>query len=392
MLLMGRGMPCLYYGTELGFDTRCEPDGKVRQDMPGGWAEDKRSAFEVGGRTEEEQAWFDQVHGLLNLRRQHPAAFQGGMEHFFPSAASMGLPEPTTTCAWSPWSTQPQKSVPCPGTTSRLGSMERKAWKNCRETALSKTLDVRSIKQLDLGNTRFGSSRDEHVESLTPRFGDGNRLLGVVVEAHEHRLGAGHRMPCRKSSRSGHPCSCFRGHRCGLTPPRRRPTHGAQIVNRVVGHEHAHLGPIPRALSHGLSPPMDASLLHVNNVLGVVHDAVRVHVTEADFRAVRGDLFHDAKVLSRLPSYFASCFSCLAASTLPCTSLEPPWPWWAFRLAKCGGAVGVLGISWCRSLDAPSRVKSGARHRVFGHRPDQFGHCRVSGGCRSALGGWGDWT
>ena len=91
MLLMGRGIPCLYYGTELGFDTRCEPDGKVRQDMPGGWAEDERSAFEAGGRTDDEQAWFDHVRGLLNLRRQHPAAFQGGMEHFFPKRGVYGF-------------------------------------------------------------------------------------------------------------------------------------------------------------------------------------------------------------------------------------------------------------------------------------------------------------
>ena len=91
MLLMGRGIPCLYYGTELGFDTRCEPDGKVRQDIPGGWAEDARSAFEAGGRTENEQVWFDHVRGLLNLRRQHPAAFQGGMEHFFPRRGVYGF-------------------------------------------------------------------------------------------------------------------------------------------------------------------------------------------------------------------------------------------------------------------------------------------------------------
>ena len=91
MLLMGRGMPCLYYGTELGFDTRCEPDGKVRQDMPGGWAADERNAFESSGRTAEEQAWYDHVYGLLALRRDHPQAFQGGMEHFFPKQGVYGF-------------------------------------------------------------------------------------------------------------------------------------------------------------------------------------------------------------------------------------------------------------------------------------------------------------
>ena len=91
MLLMGRGMPCLYYGTELGFDTRCEPDGKVRQDMPGGWVEDDRSGFEASERNKNQQAWFDHVHGLLNLRRQHAQAFQGGMEHFFPKRGVYGF-------------------------------------------------------------------------------------------------------------------------------------------------------------------------------------------------------------------------------------------------------------------------------------------------------------
>ena len=91
MLLMGRGMPCLYYGTELGFDTRCEPDGKVRQDMPGGWVADERNAFEASGRTAEEQEWYDHVHGLLALRRDHPQAFQGGMEHFFPKQGVYGF-------------------------------------------------------------------------------------------------------------------------------------------------------------------------------------------------------------------------------------------------------------------------------------------------------------
>ena len=91
MLLMGRGTPCLYYGTELGFDTRCEPDGKVRQDFPGGWPEDGRNAFAAEGRTLEESVWFDHVHGLLNIRKAFPRAFQGGLEHFFPKRGVYGF-------------------------------------------------------------------------------------------------------------------------------------------------------------------------------------------------------------------------------------------------------------------------------------------------------------
>ena len=91
MLLMGRGTPCLYYGTELGFDTRCEPDGKVRQDMPGGWTEDDRDAFSAEGRTPDEQPWFDHIQGLLRIRNVYPRAFQGGMEHFFPKRGVYGF-------------------------------------------------------------------------------------------------------------------------------------------------------------------------------------------------------------------------------------------------------------------------------------------------------------
>ena len=91
MLLMGRGTPCLYYGTELGFDTRCEPDGKVRQDFPGGWEGDDRNAFSKEERTPQEAEWFNHVHGLLSLRTSFPRAFQGGLVHFFPKRGVYGF-------------------------------------------------------------------------------------------------------------------------------------------------------------------------------------------------------------------------------------------------------------------------------------------------------------
>ena len=81
----------MYYGTELGFDTRCEPDGKVRQDMPGGWAEDERDTFTAEGRTAEEQPWFNHIQGLLGIRNAYPRAFQGGMQHFFPKRGVYGF-------------------------------------------------------------------------------------------------------------------------------------------------------------------------------------------------------------------------------------------------------------------------------------------------------------
>ena len=89
MLLMGRGTPCIYYGTELGFDTRCEPDGKVRQDFPGGWPEDDRNAFSAEERTPQELEWFNHVHGSC-ASQSVPRAFQG-VGHFFPKRGVYGF-------------------------------------------------------------------------------------------------------------------------------------------------------------------------------------------------------------------------------------------------------------------------------------------------------------
>ena len=35
--------------------------------------------------------WFDHVHGLLNIRKAFPRAFQGGLEHFFPKRGVYGF-------------------------------------------------------------------------------------------------------------------------------------------------------------------------------------------------------------------------------------------------------------------------------------------------------------
>ena len=54
------------------------------------------------------------------------------------------------------------------------------------------------------------------------------------------------------------------------------------------------------------TPPVDARLLHVDQILGVVHDAVRVHVREPNFRAIRLDVVHGAKVLWGSGFYFCT--------------------------------------------------------------------------------------
>ena len=72
-LLTMRGIPSIYYGTELLFAAISDPDGKVRQDFPGGWKEDKINKFNVSGRTAAEKDAFEYVKKLANYRKNTPA-------------------------------------------------------------------------------------------------------------------------------------------------------------------------------------------------------------------------------------------------------------------------------------------------------------------------------
>jgi neopullulanase len=83
-LLTCRGIPQWYYGAELGFTGFTNPDGKVRQDMPGGWKEDTRSVFTEGGRTESEKEIFNYTKKLANWRKTQPALHDGKLMQFLP--------------------------------------------------------------------------------------------------------------------------------------------------------------------------------------------------------------------------------------------------------------------------------------------------------------------
>jgi neopullulanase len=67
-LLTTRGTPMIYYGDEIAMRGGGDPDN--RRDFPGGWAEDKRNAFEPAGRSAEEAQVHDHVRKLLALRRE----------------------------------------------------------------------------------------------------------------------------------------------------------------------------------------------------------------------------------------------------------------------------------------------------------------------------------
>ena len=85
-LLTTRGIPQVYYGTELAF--KAGPgswgDGAKRAEMPGGWAGDARSVFTKEGRTAEENDMHQFVTKLTNWRKTSDAVKHGKLLHFVP--------------------------------------------------------------------------------------------------------------------------------------------------------------------------------------------------------------------------------------------------------------------------------------------------------------------
>ena len=83
MLLTGRGIPQLLYGTEIGM-IGGKSHAELRADFPGGFDGDKRNAFTRSGRSKKENEIFDHLQTLLHLRKQHPALSIGSMTHIVP--------------------------------------------------------------------------------------------------------------------------------------------------------------------------------------------------------------------------------------------------------------------------------------------------------------------
>jgi glycosidase len=76
-LLTARGIPQLYYGTEIIMKGVANPDGWVRLDFPGGWSGDAKNAFSGQGLTADE-ASVQQLVRTLGLFRQHSSALKTG--------------------------------------------------------------------------------------------------------------------------------------------------------------------------------------------------------------------------------------------------------------------------------------------------------------------------
>ena len=84
-LMTTRGIPQVYYGTELMMaNANTEGDSRKRADMPGGWAADKRSVFKESDRTDTEKEILNYVKALTTWRKGSTAIHEGDLKHFLP--------------------------------------------------------------------------------------------------------------------------------------------------------------------------------------------------------------------------------------------------------------------------------------------------------------------
>jgi len=83
-LLTCRGIPQLYYGTEVLMKGFANPDGWVRLDFPGGWKGDRKNAFSGEGLTADEASVQQLVKTLGRFRQNSSALKTGKMMQYTP--------------------------------------------------------------------------------------------------------------------------------------------------------------------------------------------------------------------------------------------------------------------------------------------------------------------
>ena len=83
LLMTLRGIPCIFYGTEL-----LMPEGGnhgiLRKDFPGGWPNDTLNKFNANGRSIEENQAFDRIKTLAAWRKQSTVFETGKFKQFVP--------------------------------------------------------------------------------------------------------------------------------------------------------------------------------------------------------------------------------------------------------------------------------------------------------------------
>ncbi len=83
LLFTMRGIPSIYYGTEILMNAT-DGHGKIRQDFPGGWQGDAENKFTAQGRNPEETQAFDLIVSLTKLRADNKVLQSGKTTQYIP--------------------------------------------------------------------------------------------------------------------------------------------------------------------------------------------------------------------------------------------------------------------------------------------------------------------
>ena len=84
LLLTTRGIPQVYYGTEILMKNFSNPDGLVRSDFAGGWEGDKSNKFTAEGRDSKENEAYNFFSKLANYRKSTTALQTGKLMQYVP--------------------------------------------------------------------------------------------------------------------------------------------------------------------------------------------------------------------------------------------------------------------------------------------------------------------
>ncbi len=85
-IMTTRGIPQLYYGTEIVMEgDKSLGDGRLRDDFPGGWPGDARNAFTETGLTGQEKEALEFTRLILNWRKDKEVIHTGRLKHYIPS-------------------------------------------------------------------------------------------------------------------------------------------------------------------------------------------------------------------------------------------------------------------------------------------------------------------
>ena len=85
-LLTTRGIPQIYYGTEiLMVADKANGDGLLRCDFPGGWEGEASNQFQASGRTAHQNEAFNFLRKVLQWRKTSEVIAKGPLKHFAPN-------------------------------------------------------------------------------------------------------------------------------------------------------------------------------------------------------------------------------------------------------------------------------------------------------------------